>query len=144
MLAGLYHWRLVLFRVRHSSERFRTETKRQKVMKMGKVLVREATNNGYGCSCCGSIDERTRWIDEGDMMTPEALLKYIKDARSKMSDDHSVGLSYEKDGDVLYGFRCDVFRAGERAYIIRGKEDTLYLTHDFEMPEAEAIIFLKS
>ena len=82
---------------------------------MSKILERKTIGNGYVCSCCRSEYETAKWIDEIECMSEEELIEFALENDPWGDDDNGcpiVRLYYERDGDVLYGFRYEYGRAG--------------------------------
>ncbi len=88
------------------------------------VLKRTDFNNGYGCSCCRRDSEESEWIEEKDMLTFEEII----DLAYKHPLEDEVGIQYEKDGKVLYGFRSEIYTVGSDVYILHKDSETLILS----------------
>ena len=80
------------------------------------ILERTSWNNGYGCGCCRQDWENTKWIEESDM---KSFSEIIDEAYTSPLED-TVGIQYERDGKVIYGYESDIFRMGSDVYIIKG------------------------
>ena len=93
---------------------------------MSKVLRRREWNNGYGCQCCAQNWEETDWIEETDMIPIEKMFGIIDRARKKMSDDHQIAETYEKEGEVLYGYDARIYKVGEDSFIVWGNQKFEY------------------
>jgi hypothetical protein len=95
---------------------------------MEMILKRTAFNNGYGCSCCADGWESTDWIEKVEMLSPELLLKEIKKNRENMNEGHLIEKIYEQNGDTLYGYTSEIYKAGEDTFVIIGDKKYLYLS----------------
>lgn len=87
-----------------------------------KILKREITGNGYGCSCCGHSDEYTEWIEIDKMLNGQKFLEYMENEHKNICEDHCIALQYEKDGKILYGFDSEIYRIGEDKTLILGNK----------------------
>lgn len=95
---------------------------------MAKILKRKQFNNGYGCQCCRRDWEETEWIDESEMPTirdffENELIKFDQNC----ADGGCVGITYEKDGLVLFGVEADIYKA-EWYFNAIQEDDDAYLT----------------
>lgn len=89
---------------------------------MSKVLKRMQFNNGYGCQCCRCDWEESEWIDESEMPTikdffENEMIKFD----TNCANGGCVGITYEKDGIVLFGVEAEIHRA--TWYFLAIKED---------------------
>lgn len=82
---------------------------------MNKIIASREYNNGYGCSCCASSWKNYEWVDR-DKYTKIVILELALSERRKMSDSHLVKFMLEDNGEKLFGFECEVYRAGENLY----------------------------
>jgi hypothetical protein len=77
-----------------------------------KVLKREFYNNGYGCSCCRKDWEEISWIDETEMPTVEEFFtEYLRTFDLNASQGGIVGISYESNGEILFGIEPQIYSA---------------------------------
>lgn len=96
---------------------------------MSKVLKRMQFNNGYGCSCCRQDWEESEWIDESEMPTiKEFFENNLNEFDKNCNKGGCVGITYEKDGNVLFGVYADIYRATWFFDAIKEDEDS-YLEH---------------
>lgn len=92
---------------------------------MSKVLKRMQFNNGYGCSCCRHDWEESEWIDEDEMPTikdffENEMIKFD----TNCDEGGCVGITYEKDGMVLFGVEAEIYRAAWYFYAIKEDDDS--------------------
>ena len=112
---------------------------------MGKVLKRMQFNNGYGCSCCRRDWEETEWINEDEIIDFETLLtETIKEFNKKASDGGCVGITYEKDGQTLYGIEPDIYKVGWSFYAVFGGEADYYYENELLIKNYEGVSKRKS
>ena len=91
---------------------------------MGKVIIREFYNNGYGCSCCRRDWENSSWIDEKEMLSLDDLLAQIyKFDKHASGEGGCVGAQYESDGKILYGIKPEIYKTRWDFYFVFGDED---------------------
>jgi hypothetical protein len=90
------------------------------------ILRIKEYNNGYGCQCCANGWSSDDWIKEEELMTGEQLIAFIDNQHEKLTEDHIVTISYEKDGIKLYGFDSRIYKIGEDAFITIGEENHPY------------------
>lgn len=88
------------------------------------MLLIKVSNNGYGCSCCADFWKNYEWVEKKEF-PKEKILKIALEARKNMNEDHLVEMRLEDNGKILYGFRADVCRMGERLYWIEGEKESL-------------------
>jgi hypothetical protein len=80
---------------------------------MGKVVKRYYYNNGYGCSCCRLDWEDFEWIDEEEIPSVEEFFCHdtLDFLDKNVANGGIVGVTYEKDGRILYGIISVIYRA---------------------------------
>ena len=100
---------------------------------MGKVLKRMQFNNGYGCSCCRQDWEETEWIDEAEVPDlKEFFQTWLSVFDKNCSKGGCVGITYEKDGIVLFGVAANIHHVLWHFYAIKGDSDNF---DEFKIPE---------
>ena len=91
---------------------------------MSKILKRTYYNNGYGCSCCRQDWEDTEWIDEEELPSVEDFFNHdLKIFDGNVDRGGEVGVTYEKDGEILFGITPDIYRAAWYFYATWGNCD---------------------
>lgn len=92
---------------------------------MSKVLKRMQFNNGYGCSCCRRDWEESEWIDEDEMPTIKDFFENeMVQFDTNCANGGCVGITYEKDGMVLFGVETDIHRVAWNFHAIKEDEDS--------------------
>ena len=79
-------------------------------------------NNGYGCSCCRRDWDNHEWIEESDMESLERIIDILYYREWYDSDFNQLGLRYEKEGSIIYGYEIDYHRATDESYLLLGEE----------------------
>ena len=75
-----------------------------------KVLKREFYTSG--CSCCRNDWEEISWIDETEMPTVEEFFtEYLRTFDLNASQGGIVGISYESNGEILFGIEPQIYSA---------------------------------
>ena len=78
------------------------------------LLETTVENNGYGCSCCAHDWKNSKWIHEDEIKSLKVLIDELYSEQKKLTDDHYHTHYYEKDGSLIYGYKCESYgRAGE-------------------------------
>lgn len=96
---------------------------------MSKVLKKMQFNNGYGCSCCRQDWEESEWIDESEMPTiKEFFESKLDEFDTNCNEGGCVGITYEKDGFILFGVEASIYKAGWDFYAIK-KDENDYSEH---------------
>lgn len=96
---------------------------------MSKILKRMQFNNGYGCSCHRQDWEESEWIDESEMPTIKDFFENnLNEFDKNCNRGGCVGITYEKDGMVLFGVEATIYKAYWFFEAIKEDEDA-YLTH---------------
>ena len=83
------------------------------------MLMRRVTNNGYWCGCCHNEWEHCEWVDD---ITPEQFI-YLVYAEHEC--DNFQGVSYEREGEVVYTCRVDGGKGFEFWKLIKPNGETL-------------------
>lgn len=106
---------------------------------MGKILKRMQFNNGYGCSCCRNDWEETEWICEDEVPNLKEFFKTQLSVFDKnCGQGGCVGVTYEKNGIILFGVTADIYRIGWDFYAVKGDTDT---PDEIKIPEVGRLSF---
>lgn len=107
-----------------------------------KVLLVITYNNGYGCACCAEIWSDHEWVEKKEYPRGRLLRMALK-ARKNMSETHECRVVLESDGEVLYGFDCDICRKGERLFWQEGEDKRLLFDLDDHVTVDKAIEIIR-
>jgi hypothetical protein len=80
------------------------------------ILERYRWNNGYGCSCCQNDYSEYNWIDNSKIMSFETICA----GAAFVTLDGTIDLTYENDGNLLYGYVSETYRGGIDVYVVFG------------------------
>jgi hypothetical protein len=105
------------------------------------ILETRMYNNGYGCSCCRNDWENKKWIEESEMESFESIVNCILNGTYYNEDenDYNSGLIYEKDGEILYGYRIKIYKATDESFILIGDNEYKVTSGTNKLMTAEEI-----
>jgi len=107
-----------------------------------KVLLVITYNNGYGCACCAENWSCHEWVEKKEYPRGRLLRKALQ-ARKIMSETHECRMVLESDGEVLYGFDCDICRMGERLFWQEGEDKRLLFDLDDKATLVKAVVIIR-